>query len=47
MVRRGYVLAERVHCARHGQGTQSFMENLILMTSFVRLSMAGVQLTLV
>ena len=47
MVRRGDALRDRMQSARWGQGPQSFVENLILMTWLRRLSMAGVQLMLV
>src|SRR5262249_30804621 len=46
MVRRLYFFAERRQWTWRGQRPQSMVENLILMTSFFRWSMAGVQLIL-
>jgi hypothetical protein len=47
-LRRGRLRVARglMHRARLGQTAQSFSENLILITAFVRLSTAGVQLLL-
>jgi hypothetical protein len=46
MVRRLYFFSERIQWTWTGQRPQSVVENLILITSLVRLSMAGVQLIL-
>jgi hypothetical protein len=46
MVRRLYFFSERIQWTWRGQRPQSLVENLILITSLVRLSMAGVQLIL-
>jgi len=46
MVRRLYFFAERIQWTCRGQRPQAVLENLILITSLVRLSMAGVQLLL-
>jgi hypothetical protein len=46
MVRRLYFFSERIQWTWLGQRPQSVVENLILITSWVRLSMAGVQLIL-
>ena len=45
-VRRLYFFSERIQWTWRGQRPQSVVENLILITSLVRLSMAGVQLIL-
>src|SRR5215470_14833519 len=45
-VRRLYFFTERIQWTWTGQWPHSVVENLILMTSFFRLSIAGVQLIL-
>ena len=47
MVHRLYLFAEQINWTWRGQQTQAVVENWILITSLVLLSMAGVQLTLV
>lgn len=47
MVRRWYVLIDRMHHVRLGHASQSVVENSILISSFFCRSMAGVQLLLV